>query len=251
MERVPQFDALCRVGDELRVRWKLDGGILLCRSTRYIWNKLREVPNRLLDRWFAGRREHGVLPLNNLLEMATLTDQQLDSMKMGQVVQHCLGLEEWSILGNGRFRYGTHYSVVRPFARFMGLLHPPQRAAAQARGLALAELTPTQQEQLARLWLQRGFTPQELASLHIRCDYVPAGYFTWHPVANGDAAFNAARRWPVVSGKTMETVLDAARRFDPGAAQGQIKRSSGELAVTIQSEGGRFFRMGGPTVGFR
>src|SRR5207237_1139586 len=46
VEKAALLEGLCRVGDEMGVRWKKDGGFLLARSTAYCWTKLKEVPNR-------------------------------------------------------------------------------------------------------------------------------------------------------------------------------------------------------------
>ena len=55
-DRVPLFDALCAAGDMLGTRWTEDNGFLLCRSASYYWDKLKEVPNRLLTRWSTARQ---------------------------------------------------------------------------------------------------------------------------------------------------------------------------------------------------
>src|SRR4029453_2059638 len=118
-DRATLFDALCRAGDTLSLRWKKDGNFLLARSTSYFWDKLKEVPNRLLGRWQADRRAAGGLPLEDLLEMATLTDQQLDSRFVGEGVVHAWGLREWGMLA-GR-------APLRPYARYLAVLTPLQR----------------------------------------------------------------------------------------------------------------------------
>jgi hypothetical protein len=78
VERRPLFQALCAVGDALGVRWTKDGEFLLCRSTSYYWDKLREVPNRYLQQWVRDRDANGGLPFADFLEMATMSDPQLD-----------------------------------------------------------------------------------------------------------------------------------------------------------------------------
>src|SRR5262249_3378829 len=51
IERKPLFDALCQIGEALGVRWRKEGGMLLCRSSSFFWDRLQEVPNRYLKRW--------------------------------------------------------------------------------------------------------------------------------------------------------------------------------------------------------
>src|SRR5262249_11284215 len=87
--RKPLFDALCQVGDALGARWKQDGEFLLCRSTSYFWDKLKEVPNRDLARWQRDSQREGGLPFSDLLEMASLSDPQLDSTRVRQGIRHC------------------------------------------------------------------------------------------------------------------------------------------------------------------
>src|SRR5262249_51044094 len=50
-EQESLFEAVCGVGDAMGVRWRKDGDFLVCRSTGYFWDRLREVPNRYLQRW--------------------------------------------------------------------------------------------------------------------------------------------------------------------------------------------------------
>src|SRR5262249_45603194 len=61
------FDALNRLADTMRLRWQREGGWLQFRSTGFFNDRLKEVPNRLLARWTASRREHGALTLDDLI----------------------------------------------------------------------------------------------------------------------------------------------------------------------------------------
>src|SRR5262249_18480576 len=95
MERRSLFDALCVVGDVLGTRWTKDNDFLLCRSTSYFWDKLKEVPNRYLQRWGEDRNAAGGLPLEDFIEMAGMTDQQIDSKPVARGIEQCWGLREW------------------------------------------------------------------------------------------------------------------------------------------------------------
>src|SRR5207302_9585307 len=98
-ENVPLFDALCRAGDALGVRWSRDGTFLVGRSSAYFWDKLKEAPKRQLERWAAERQQNAGLPLAGLLEIAGLSDAQLDSSRVGEGVCYLYGLWEWGIVG--------------------------------------------------------------------------------------------------------------------------------------------------------
>jgi hypothetical protein len=255
LEKASLFDALCRAGDELGARWQKDGDFLLVRSTSFFWDKLKEVPARQLRRWQADRRRRGFLPLDDLLEMATCTDGQLDSATVGYVIGHCWGLEEWGIVGTGgAFRLGLPGGAyVRRYARFLEGLGPVLRERAQGtNGVALAELLRPQQEALTGLVMGDHSDPQALAGLRFRFDYAPVGTYVWHPVvATSREAEEMGAKWPVVAGRTAGETLALARRVNPAAAPDEIKRSRGLLGLQFQNGRGDMWQRGGPSVAFR
>ena len=63
--------------------------LALPQSTSYFWNKLKEVPNRHLQRWIRDRDANGGLPLADFLDMASLPDQQLDFPVVAEAIKHC------------------------------------------------------------------------------------------------------------------------------------------------------------------
>src|SRR5438876_339306 len=77
LRRGSRAAALSQLCDTLRLRWNRDGDWLQFRSTSYYDDRLKEVPNRLLERWAAVRREHGLLRLEELVEIVQLSDAQL------------------------------------------------------------------------------------------------------------------------------------------------------------------------------
>src|SRR5262249_25282711 len=83
VEDQPLLEALDRLAESMGMRWNEDattrgaGGWLLFRSASFFQDRLKEVPNRLLSRWSASRREHGELTLDDLVEIAQLPDAQL------------------------------------------------------------------------------------------------------------------------------------------------------------------------------
>ena len=104
-------------------------------------------------RWPQDSRTKDGLPFEDFVEMAALSDQQLDSTIVGQVIDHCWSLKEWGIIGSVPPRMGAvRPRELRPFARFAAGLTPEQRRQTQQPEWLPAEaLTPRQQEALAEL----------------------------------------------------------------------------------------------------
>jgi hypothetical protein len=216
--RAPLFDALCRVGDALGVQWRQDGGFLLCRSTSFFWDKLKEVPNRYLVEWQQERTRRGGLPLEAVLQMASLSDQQLDSAVVGQGISHCWDLPEWGIVGNApKPLEGTDTAAsgtpeeLRAYARFLAGLPPGTRnLALRPDGLPFDALNAAQQQEFAQIYVARGGgNPQMLPGLRIHADYVPAGSYAWYPVVEEEAkqrytVYTQILKLPVVADKTAE-----------------------------------------------
>src|SRR5439155_26806094 len=74
IEKASILNVLNQASDLLGAHWKKDGDFLQCRSAAFFWDKLKEVPNRLLDKWQADSERNAGLPLDDLLQMAALTD---------------------------------------------------------------------------------------------------------------------------------------------------------------------------------
>jgi RNA polymerase sigma-70 factor (ECF subfamily) len=55
---LPLFETLNRLSDAMRMRWRKEEDWLQFRSSSYYDDRLKEVPNRLLSRWMAARRQH-------------------------------------------------------------------------------------------------------------------------------------------------------------------------------------------------
>lgn len=236
LERGTLFEALCRAGDRMGARWHQDGNVILCRSTSYFWDKLKEVPNRLIRRWQADAAEGG-LPLRDLLEMASLSEAQLNSTLLAPVLRQCRDLEEWGVVG------GAENRPLRPYARFLAQLRADQLSQALSpAGLLLAGLTPDQQ----REWLR--FQPLPPADARLRVEYVPAGAYVWMPLVTTAETGERLSRLPVVAGKTIPEAVAAARKHYPDATEKQFRRSLGVLAVTVESSAGELSRVGKPPV---
>jgi hypothetical protein len=231
------FDALCQVGDAMGVRWTKDGQFLLGRSTSYFWDKLKEVPNRLLQRWAKSRDTNGGLPLADFLEMASLSDQQLGSALVAEGIMYGWGLREWSYLA---------MPATRQDVRFLATLTPEQRQRAlQPTRLPFKELTPAQQqagwrrEEAAQAEVERqGDSPvpirrEEFDNAVVMAEYVPAGWYVWMP-----PQASPEHPWPrpltTVGGRTAAEALAAARQIYPAASPDEVKPArDGHFSASI------------------
>jgi hypothetical protein len=236
IERKPLFDALCTVGDNLSARWKKDGNFLLCRSSSYFWDKLKEVPNRYLQRWTQDREENNGLPLADMLEMASRPDQELDSRLVGEGIEHCWGLMEWYGLS------GDDSRMIRRHGRFAAILTPEQlRRALQPAGLPFKELTPSQQQAAIQLdsddsqamqWRDQSTQPVRAdwwPHYVIELEYVPAGWYAWSPpLASHTGPWDGPTRY--FGGRTAAEALAAVRQvYPPASAQDVQKQELGRF----------------------
>jgi RNA polymerase sigma-70 factor (ECF subfamily) len=138
---VPLFEGLNQLSDTMRLRWSRDGARLQFRSASFYDDRLKEVPNRLLAGWTASRRHHGALTLDDLIEIAQLSNARLGAAEMAEGARESLGLAEWD-----RARSAT----ARPHLRFLARLTPAQRREAErAAGLSFSRLSLAQQQYLA------------------------------------------------------------------------------------------------------
>jgi hypothetical protein len=230
------FTVLNRLADRMRMRWRKelgsheagqaqsDGTWLQFRSAGYYDDRLKEVPNRLLARWASIRRQNGRLPLDLLIEIAQLSDAQLDATDMAEGAKLLFGLKEWDL---ARPRSG------RPHWRFLAQLAASQRQEAiSAGGLPFSHLTLAQQQEFLRVAVDTQADPppslQELSEATLRVVYTQPGGFEWP--GKGRWAVLQFRPSPVQAG-TREAAFQAARRLDPSVDPGQILPT--ELAVTM------------------
>jgi RNA polymerase sigma-70 factor, ECF subfamily len=233
----PLFGALTQLSDTLRLRWRKDGAWLQFRSTSFYDDRIKEVPNRLLVRWADSRRQHGFLTLDDLCEIAQLSDAQLDAVEMAEGARECFGLDEWDLARN---------ASTRPHLRFLGGFTPAQRQEAMsATGLAFTKMSLTQQQQFISLALvpdPRYEEPlqslEELAGAALRVEYTQPGWFQWGdpglssdwtrwvvPIEPGRHGRRALR--PPVRERTREAALQALRRLDPEIREVALHSRSG------------------------
>jgi hypothetical protein len=235
VEERPLFDALNQLGDAMRMHWTKEGAWLQFRSATFYHDRLKEVPNRLLFRWAAARREHGELTLDDLIEISQLTDAQLLAESMAEGARDCFGLEEWDLAAGS----------LRPHLRFMTALNSEQRQwATSADGLVFSRMTLAQQQQFIALGLgdlaNRIRSLEELAGATVRVDYTWPGWFQWGaPPAPKGSLRPQIGPWRVRE-RTREAALRAARRLDPQADAAQLVETTLDLRfIYLWSSGGQ------------
>ena len=213
LRSVKLFDALNQLADTMRMRWSKEGNWVRFRTIAFYNDRLKEVPNRLLERWAASRKQHGALTLDDLIEIAQLSDAQLDSRETGEGAWLCSGLEEW-FLASHPLRYHL---------RFLGGLSPAQRRQAQTdAGLPFTQMSLPQQQQFLALAVEKDDLQKlrlaDLAGPRLQVRYTPSGEFQWRrpPAANNPPLPS------LVHERTREAALAAARRIDPRADVTQI-----------------------------
>jgi hypothetical protein len=236
MRAQPLFTALNRLADGMRLRWNKEDHWLQLRSTSFYDDRLKEVPNRLLTRWAAARRQHGFLTLEDLVEIAQLPDTQLKGEEMAEGARLCYGLAEWDL--------ARHQNVL-PNLRFLGQFTPEQRQEAMTTaGLPFTKMTLAQQQGfLDRAvgsragGLEEGERLQSLQDLEgatLRVDYTQPGWYEWQPPSPdwlrwfgllGPPPDGRLFLTPVVRERTREATLQALRALDP-----QIREAVWETA---------------------
>ena len=244
VKKVTLFDALCHEADGMGVRWTKDGSFLLCRSTSFFWDKLKEVPRRQLEKWQRDGKSASHLPLEDVLEMATLTDRQLDSDVVRDVVAHCWGLGEWDLL-----RKTVGYYPMRSWARFLLELTPAQREKALSPGgLAMSGLTARQQQLLMRNYIgQYGDidTSWVKPPVALRYAYAPVGTYLWRPRLPRERFYKEGGTLPLIVRTTAEEALAAARSIDPSVTRDQIELSDGAFFLTFFDPDGKGMAIAG------
>jgi RNA polymerase sigma-70 factor, ECF subfamily len=228
----PLFEALNQLAQSMGLRWNREGEWLQFRSTTYYHDRLKEVPNLLLSRWASARRRQGMLTLDQIVEIAQLTDDQLDGDEMREGAIECWGLKEWHLLQLANERAFS----VRGHLRFLAEFTPDQRQAMMsAEGLPFTKMSLAQQQGFLSRALQGDplQSLDELAGATLRVDYTQPGYYQW--IRTGDFS---ARRWvvpvepgpkgrrvlmPPVRERTPEEALQAARRAFPPVTEAMLE----------------------------
>jgi len=221
----PLFEALNRLGDAMGLRWHKEGDWLQFRSACFYYDRLREVPNRLLARWTAVRRQHGVLPPDDLVEIAQLADAPLDSAEMAEGAKECWGLKEWDL---------ARSKHLRAHLRFLAHLTPEQRREAMLpAGLAFTRISLPQQQGFLALTLGARATElkvdlHDLASATLHVDYKVPGGLQWLAPEQPGLPPQLVPR-PALPESHRQGALENARRFND-------QRPEEELLARLQPE---------------
>src|SRR5207247_9983962 len=175
-----------------------------------------EVPNRLLTRWAAARRQRGHLTLEELVEIAQLPDPQLDASSMAEGVRELWGLPEWDLARSW---------FVLANLRFLAQLTPAQREEVQStHGLLFTKMTLAQQQAFFNRQLPGQpelHSLEELPGTALRVEYTQPGWFEWQPPENSSLRWAVRSspsqdgQWlpvPAVRERTREAAVQARRR---------------------------------------
>jgi hypothetical protein len=201
----------------------------------YFHDRLKEVPNRLLRRWVASRKQHGFLPLDDICEIVGLPRAQLDAEEMAEGARVVYGLMEWELF--------PRRGGLRQYLKHLAEFTPAQRQQMQTpSGLLFSQMTLAQQQGFLTLALGRdGNGParlEHLAGATMRVDYAVPGTYEWRPLPDewrlrpgATSPFTAEALLPRVRERTREAALLAARRIDPQVSEAQIRPT--EPALTI------------------
>jgi hypothetical protein len=178
---VTLFAALNRIGDKMRERWTKADGWLKFRSASWFYDRPKEVPARQLTRWAASRKEHGALTLDDLSEIASLSNVQLDALTTYQGALARYDLQEWNFARSSNLR--DHW-------RFLGVVPADlRRGVATEAGLQCDRLPLPLQKRFIALALHDQDTDvrpgdRRVAKASLRIEYPQAHHPADKPERN-------------------------------------------------------------------
>lgn len=244
------FDALSRLADAMRMRWQIGDDWLQFRTASYYHDRLKEVPNRLLRTWSSTRQRQGTLSLDHLVEIAGLSEAQLDAADMAEGARDVWGLHEWDL---------ARERLSREHLRFLADFTPELRQEALGlAGLLFARMPLAQQQRFLTLVIPRDAAPlrdlSELSGATLRVEYTQPGSFQWGdpglfhnwtrwvvPVEPGQDGRRVVR--PPIHGRTREEVMQAMRRLEPRIlaatvrhADPRLRREGAAIPVPLESQ---------------
>jgi len=219
------FEDLSQACDAMHMRWSQDEGWLVGRSRAYYWQRVNEVPKSRLLAWAHERQRRGLTTLDSVLEMASMTDRQLQSVEVGKAIVNQWKLPEWGIPSRPLWPFDDEPVLLA--CRFLAGLPPDQLAAALDYRLP-ANLVNRESLDYAKL---QGAYPEAV----IGVDYIPAGKFYWSPTfeVNKETVHS-----DLITGDTREAVdVEVHRRYPdrPLGDLGEITLSDGTLAVLTKN----------------
>lgn len=225
------FTALSNACDRLQYKWGQGEGFLTGRSTAFHWQRVNEVPKRILLKWQTVRKQKGFLPLESILEMARLSDRQLDAPELGKAIYSQWKLPEWGVLSRPFF--ARQYFGERIVARFMAALSPAQLNQLQQGTLAVGDVPRELQDMLnyGQWHPLDGIVPEA----KLTASYVPPQKFYWRPFFEEgvDPVLN-----DIIWGNTSEAVqAEVDKRYPDRKRENELAYSIGLLGLHI---GGRY-----------
>ncbi len=134
VEKKSTFQALCTVGDSLRLHWGKSEDWVTFRTPDYYSARPQEIPQRLRERWSAAKRKNGSLTIHEIAEMGSLPVAALDSSHVAQSLIARYDLTEWPIIRAEQAR--PHWSLLSQ------LTAEQRELAASEAGLAYSALRP-------------------------------------------------------------------------------------------------------------
>lgn len=137
------FSALNQLCDRMRIRWTRQEGWLQFRGTSFFNDRLKEVPNRLLTKWAEVQKRTGHLSPEDLMEIAQLTDAQLDAKTSEEGARTLFGLEDWRQAAVVNLRTGWRFLA--------GLPSPLRQSAWSDSGVTYRQLPLSQQSKFIGL----------------------------------------------------------------------------------------------------
>jgi hypothetical protein len=125
----PLADVLDRIAAPFSYVWRQDGNVYLFRHRYWFREKRHNVPERDIRRWYGHLKAHGRLLLEDLADLALLTDRQLFMLSRVGIT------DNWPRSAARRHR---------ELLRFYAALNPLQRTRLETTGLRLSQLTAPQ-----------------------------------------------------------------------------------------------------------
>lgn len=219
------FDNLNGACDAMHVRWSQDEGWLVGRSRAYYWQRVNEVPKSQLLAWSHDRQRRGFTSIDSVLEMASMTDRQLQSVEVGRTIVNQWKLMEWGIPSRPMWPFDHEPEIL--ICRFLAGLPPDHLAAALDYRLA-ASLVNREALDHAKM---NDVYPQSVLGV----DYVPAGKYYWSPTfeVNKEVVHS-----DLIFGDTLEAVKAEVRRRYPDRPVddlGEISLSDGVLTILVKN----------------
>jgi hypothetical protein len=132
----PLTDVLDRIAAPFSSVWRREGDVYLFRHRYWFLEKSHNIPERDIRRWYGHLEAHGRLLLEDLTDLALLTDRQLFMLSRVGIINN------WPRSAARRHR---------ELLRFYAALNPLQGTRLETTGLRLSDLTAPQVE-LLRAW---------------------------------------------------------------------------------------------------